>query len=133
MEVRNIDPKDDSQLHHAGRVVGTVVRVIHPPQRLPAPNPYRFLIARAGKLVNKGRVPHEDESVECGKGTETELSDAGEQGWIGDSNPKSERPSFVGSVTSGGIPAAVPDSQNPFRFLIARTLDRKPSKMDGNS
>ena len=86
----------------------------------------------AGNTANRGRVPVRDESVLAGKETETELSDAGEQGQIGDSNPQSERPSFVGSVTSGGIPAAVPDSQNPYRFLIARSSE-KPSKMDGNS
>ena len=77
-----------------------------------------------------------DESVLAGKETETErfkpLSDAGEQGRIEDSNLKPEHPSFVGSVTSGGIPAAVPDSQNPYRFLIARSSE-KPSKMEGNT
>lgn len=46
MEVRVIDPKDDSQIHNAGKVVGTVIRVIHP-HRPPAPSPYRFLLKRA--------------------------------------------------------------------------------------
>jgi len=67
----------------------------------------------AGNTANRGRVPPRGKPLVGGKETETEserISGAGEQGRIGDSNPKSERLSFVGSVTSGGIPAAVPDS-----------------------
>jgi hypothetical protein len=89
-------------------------------------------LTRAGNTANRGRVLVRGEPLVARKETETELSGAGEQGRIGDSNSKSERPSFVGSVTSGGIPAAVPDSQNPLRFLIARSSE-KPSKMDGNT
>jgi hypothetical protein len=117
MEVRLIDPKTDND-QNAGRVQGTVIRVIHP-KHSPAPSPYRFLIkralnqdSRAGKLVNRGRVLVRGEPLVARKETETELSDAGEQGWIGDSNLKSERLSFVGSVTSEGIPAASPDSHH---------------------
>lgn len=69
----------------------------------------------AGNTANRGRVPSRGEQLSGGKGTETgrleSLSGAGEQGWIEGSTLKPERPSFVGSITSGGIPAAVPDSQ----------------------
>lgn len=67
----------------------------------------------AGNTANREQVPPRGKPLVGGKETETEserISDAGEQGRIGDSNPKSERLSFVGSVTSEGIPAAVPDS-----------------------
>ena len=70
---------------------------------------------RAGNTANRERVLVKGQTDYIArKETETErsesLSGAGEQGRIGDSNSKSERPSFVGSITSGGIPAAVPDS-----------------------
>lgn len=46
MEVRVIDPKSESS-ENAGRVLGTVIRVVPSPKRPPAPNPYRFIVKRA--------------------------------------------------------------------------------------
>jgi len=46
LEVRNIDPKPDND-QNAGRVLGTVIRLVPPARHSPAPNPYRFLIDRA--------------------------------------------------------------------------------------
>ena len=67
---------------------------------------------RAGKAANRERVPVRGKLLIAGKETETELSDAGEQGGIRGQSPRPERPSFVGSIISGGIPAAVPDSHH---------------------
>jgi len=67
---------------------------------------------RAGKAANRERVPVRGKLLIAGKETETELSDAGEQGGIRGQSPRPERPSFVGSITSGGIPATVPDSHH---------------------
>ncbi len=47
MEVRVIDPKNPDEQHHAGKVLGTVIRLVPPARHVPAPNPYRFLIDRA--------------------------------------------------------------------------------------
>ncbi len=47
---RLIDPKSESS-ENAGRVQGTVIRVIHPKHH-PAPSPYRFLIKRALKPIH---------------------------------------------------------------------------------
>ena len=47
MEVRVIDPKNPNETHHAGKVLGTVIRLVPLSRHHPAPNPYRFLIDRA--------------------------------------------------------------------------------------
>ena len=46
MEVRVIDPKTDND-QNAGKVLGTVIRLVRPARHSPAPNPYRFLIDKA--------------------------------------------------------------------------------------
>ncbi len=79
-----------------------------------------ILLDRAGNTANRGQVLVKGELLEARKETETELSDAGEQGQTRGQQPRPERLGFVGSVTSEGIPAAVPDS--PFKHLIERAI-----------
>jgi len=64
MEVRLIDPKDDFQPHHAGKVLGTVVRLVQPARHSPAPKsePFKFLIDRALNQNAGGTGPKLTES-----------------------------------------------------------------------
>jgi len=64
IEVRLIDPKDDFQPHHAGKVLGTVIRLVQPTRHSPAPKsePFKFLIDRALNQNAGGTGPKLTES-----------------------------------------------------------------------
>jgi len=93
-------------------------------------------LTRAGNTANRITSTGERDAKVAGKGTEKQGVDpyaeqVKKEGKRGSSSPLRTPPPGR-KVKLGGIPAAVPDSQNPLRFLIARSSE-KPSKMDGNT
>ena len=132
MEVRNIDPKTDND-QNAGKVLGTVIRLVRPARHSPAPNPYRFLIDRAlnqnaGEVVDTHQSSHKLEADVVSVGPPATYlpyfitkDDSGNEVWW---NPKSKSYEVKNHHNAEAVEATYPPSRTLFDMGISSSSAR---------